>query len=400
VAVSNDETELQGHAEGKESTVKRILVTSAGSGASNNLMQGLRRCEPPVFLVGTSIDRYCLARSRADRNYLVPRADSGAPYVEALERIIRREAVDLIVPNNDIEVPFVSGARDRLRTRTFLPAHETIELCQDKLALAEFLAKRGIRVPETHPIEKPERAGEVFARFGRPDRLWCRMRRGGGSKGSLPVKDPEQLRFWVRYWTEMRGVPEGLFVLCEYLPGRDYAMQSIWDKGELVQAKACERLHYLFGALMPSGSSSTPRVARLIDDPVLNEICVATVRAVDPRATGLFCIDFKEDAKGLPCVTEINIGRFLMITPIFDAVGRHNMAELYLRLAFGERPEVSPEERFGDIGSEETYLIREIDNEPEILTAGQIRSRYEDEQGSRIRDPGSVAAPPKAEKNP
>jgi carbamoyl-phosphate synthase large subunit len=72
------------------------------------------------------------------------------------------------------------------------------------------------------------------------------MRRGGGSKGSLPVKDPDQAKSWVKYWTEMRGVPEGMFLLCEYLPGRDYAVQSLWLDGDLVQAKACERLHDLF----------------------------------------------------------------------------------------------------------------------------------------------------------
>ena len=361
-----------------ESATRRILVTSAGGGASNNLMKGLRACSRPVFLVGTSIDPYYLARSRADRNYLIPRADSGEPYLEALERIVARESIDLVIPNNDVEVPVVSAERGRLGARTYLPAHETIELCQDKLALTRHLVRQGIRAPETCLIETPEQAAELFARFGRPDLLWCRMRRGGGSKGALPVKDPEQVRFWVSYWTEMRGVPEGMFILCEYLPGRDYAVQSLWRDGELIQAKACERLDYLFGGIMPSGSSSTPRVARTIDNPRINEVCVETVRAVDPRATGLFCIDLKEDREGVPGVTEINIGRFFMITPLFDRVGRHSMAELYVRLAFGERPAIAPEERFGDIGSEETYLVREVDNEPEVLTAEQIRSRYED----------------------
>ena len=375
--------------------MKRILVTSAGGGASNNLMKGLRECSFPVFLVGTSIDPYYLARSRADRNYLIPRVDSGEPYLAALERIIDREAIDLIIPNNDVEVPAVSAARDRLGARTYLPAHETIGLCQDKLDLTRHLAAQGIRVPETYPVGTRDQATEIFASFGNPDRLWCRMRRGGGSKGSLPVKNPDQVHFWVNYWTEMRGVPEGMFVLCEYLPGRDYAVQSLWHEGELIQAKTCERLDYLFGGIMPSGSSSTPRVARTLDDPLINELCVATVRAVDPRATGLFCIDLKEDREGVPCVTEINIGRFFMITPLFNTVGRHNMAELYLRLAFGELPEIAPQERFGDIGSEETYLVREVDNEPEVLTADQIRSRYIDYQGSGIRDQGSGPHSPK-----
>jgi hypothetical protein len=157
---------------------KRILVTSAGGGASNNLMAGLRQCEIPIFLVGTSMDRYYLARSRADRNYLIPRADSGAPYLEALGQIVTREAVELIIPNNDVEVPIVSAARDRLGARTYLPTHETIGVCQDKLALTEHLADRGIRVPETYAIEAPDQADELFDRFGNADLLWCRMRRG------------------------------------------------------------------------------------------------------------------------------------------------------------------------------------------------------------------------------
>jgi carbamoyl-phosphate synthase large subunit len=365
-------------------TVKRILVTSAGGGASNNLMKGLRESSLPVFLVGTSIDPYYLARSRGDRNHLIPRVDSGEAYVEALARIVGEEGIDLVIPNNDLEVPAVSAARDRLGARTYLPAHESIGLCQDKLALTRHLAAHGIRVPETHPIGNPKQAEELFARFGHPDRLWCRMRKGGGSKGSLPVKNPDQVHFWVDYWTEMRGVPEDMFVLCEYLPGRDYAVQSLWHEGELIQAKTCERLDHLFGGIMPSGSSSTPRVALALEDPLINDLCVSTVRAVDPRATGLFCIDLKEDREGVPCVTEINIGRFFMITPLFNAVGRHNMAELYVRLAFGELPKIAPQERFGDIGSEETYLVREVDNEPEVLTADQIRSRYIDCQGAGI----------------
>ena len=96
------------------------------------------------------------------------------------------------------------------------------------------------------------------------------------------------------------------------------------------------------------------------------------------------CIDLKEDRKGVPCVTEINIGRFFMITPLFDSVGRHDMGELHVRLAFGELPKIAPQERFGDIGSEETHLVREVDNEPEVLTAEEIGSRYEDHSGHPI----------------
>jgi hypothetical protein len=75
----------------------------------------------------------------------------------------------------------------------------------------------------------------------------------------------------------------------------------------LIQARTCERLDCLFSGIMPSGSGSTPRVARTIDGQRFNEFCVTTVGAVDPRAKGLFCIDFKEDREGVPCVTDFPI---------------------------------------------------------------------------------------------
>ncbi|MBW2172263.1 MAG: hypothetical protein JRF69_09845 [Deltaproteobacteria bacterium] len=356
--------------------MRKILITSAGSGFTNNLIRDIQNSQISVHIVGTSSDKFALTRSLADKNYLIPRVDAGAAYIEAINRIVTEEQIDLIIPNNDVEVPPISAHRDQLNANTFLPSHETIELCQDKLTLNSQLAQNGIRVAQTYSLNSADEADEVFSRFERNDLLWCRMRKGSGSKGSLPVRDPDQLRFWVQYWRDMRGVPEDMFLLCEYLPGRDYAFQSLWKDGELVIAKTCERLSYLFGGTLPSGSSSTPQIGKLVDNPSVNEICTRSVLSVDRRATGMFCIDLKEDREKIPCITEINIGRFFMITPVFDSVGRHNIAELYLRLAFGEDVDVHVNERFSDVGSHETFLVREIDNEPAVLTADEIESSY------------------------
>ena len=65
-----------------------------------------------------------------------------------------------------------------------------------------------------------------------------------------------------------------------------------------------------------------------------------------------------------------------MISPIFNFVGRYNMAELYLDLAFGEEVHIPPSERFSDIGEEETLLVRELDQEPAVLTAAEVEKRH------------------------
>jgi carbamoyl-phosphate synthase large subunit len=312
----------------------------------------------------------------ADKNYLVPRADAGLEYVEAIKTVAHRESVDLVIPNNDAEVGVLSPCRDDLGAKVFLPSMESIAVCQDKLALNKHLHDQGIRVAETHSLDGLGQIDEVYGRFHSPDMLWCRMRRGSASKGSLPVRSPDQIRFWVQYWHEMRDTPLDGFILCEYLPGRDFAFQSLWHEGQLVIAKTCERLSYLAGAWMPSGTSSTPRVGRLVNDARVNSICVQAIRSLDPQANGMFCVDLKEAREGTPCITEINIGRFFTINPAFNAVGRHNMADLFIRLSFGETVAVHDSERFSDIGTEETFLVRELDNEPSVHTAGQIEEKY------------------------
>jgi len=356
--------------------VKTVLITGAGGGGSNNLIRSIRRSAYPVRLVGSNADRFILSRSLAEANYLLPRGDSGAGYIGALNQIVAAEKLDLIVPNNDTEVRGISAGREKLDAPVFLPAHATVELCQDKFSLADHLTAQGLRVARTVAVTDLDRLEETFEQLGPADRLWCRMRKGSGSAGSLPVNKPEQARFWIKYWQEMRGVPENMFLLSEYLPGRDYAFQSVWKDGRLVLAKTAERLVYLFARLMPSGTSSTPQVARLVNNPQVNEICTRAVKLIDPHATGLFSIDLKEDRNGVPCITEINIGRFMMIIIFFSSVGRHNIAEIYLRLALNETVEIPEKDRYSDIGDEELYLIRGVDNEPGVISASELEKKY------------------------
>ncbi len=356
--------------------MKNIIVTGAGGGGSNNLIRGIKESGYPVYIVGTNLEHYYLARSLADKNFLIPSSDSPDAYIDALHMIITREQIDLIIPNSDREVRVISKYREQLGVLTFLPSHEIIEVCQDKYILHDKLSKQGIRVAETYAIDDLKNVDEIFTYFEGSERLWCRMRKGSGSKGSLPVKHPEQVRFWVQYWQDMRDIPEGMFLLCEYLPGRDYAFQSLWNNGKLVIAKTCERLSYLFGEYMPSGSSSTPRIGKLVNNPAVKDMCTQAIKSIAPHATGMYCVDLKESREGTPCITEINIGRFFMITPAFNAVGRHNMAELYLKLAFGDPITVGEHERFSDIGSDETFLLRELDNEPLVISAKQMKENY------------------------
>jgi carbamoyl-phosphate synthase large subunit len=351
----------------------RVLVTRAGTGSSNNLIRGLRAGVANVVVIGCHSDRFHLRRSQADRNYLIPTLDH--PDLEdALRFVAAKERVDLVIPTTDDDVRTVSRLRASLPCRVFLPAPATVALCQDKYALVSRLEAIGVPVPRTFAISQLAEVEELFARLAPASRVWCRIRRGTGSLGATAVRSVEQAESWIKYWTEMRGVAVTDFTLSDYLPGRDFACQSVWNGGRVVLLKTTERVSYFGGAGGPSGVSSIGGIHKTVREPEVVDVCLAAVRAVDPGATGAFSIDLKADRRGRPCVTEINVGRFLTGSPIFDLTGKHNMTATYVRLALDEPVQI--DEPY-DV-TEGYYMIRDLDTLPEILHADELGEGIED----------------------
>jgi carbamoyl-phosphate synthase large subunit len=163
-----------------------------------------------------------------------------------------------------------------------------------------------------------------------------------------------QARGWIAYWSTMRGVRPDAFTLSEYLPGREFACQTLWDRGRLVLAKTFERLSYFGGDGQPSGVSSVASLAKSVAEPRVVEVSAAAVRALD--------------ANGRPCVTEVNVGRFSLSTALYDLIGKHSMAGVYLRLAQGEAVELGePYDAAPD-----HYLVRDVDTVPLVVHADEL----------------------------
>jgi carbamoyl-phosphate synthase large subunit len=345
----------------------RVLVTGAGSGLGNNVMRSLRAADPSLVLVGCHDDRFELKKSDADRQYLLPPPEQRR-FAGRLDELVARERIDVVVPTCDRDVRVLSRLRRRLGRRVFLPRPGAIALGQDKYALSERLRAHGVPTPRTYAVRGLRSVAPLVRRLARRGRVWCRVRRGSGALGAIPVRTPAQAQAWIAYWWRMRGVRPDAFTLAEYLPGREFACQTLWDRGRLVLAKTFERLSYFGGDGQPSGVSSVASLARSVAEPRIVDISAAAVRALDPRTSGLFCLDLKETAAGTPCVTEINVGRFSLSTGLYDLIGKHNMAGIYLRLALGETVDLGePYDAAPD-----HYLIRDVDTLPAVVHADEL----------------------------
>jgi carbamoyl-phosphate synthase large subunit len=346
---------------------RRVVVTGAGSALASNLMAGIREADRSVTIVGCNADRFVLKKSSAHVNYLLP-GSSRPEFGDALGALVAAERIDVVIPTTDFDVLAVGAVRGRLACSVFLPSDPTIRLCQDKYELTAFLRARDLAAPVTYPIASLIDVDEIWDRLGRPERAWCRIRSGTCSMGATPVGSAAQARAWIEYWGTMRGVPAHMFTLSEHLPGRDFACQSLWKNGALVLVKAFERLSYVGGPSRPSGVSSIAAVARSVRDARVARVCIDAVRAVDPQATGVFSIDLKADARGTPCVTEINAGRFFTMMRLLDVAGKHSMTHAYLRLALDEPLNIDDPLD----GGEDLYVVRDVDTLPDIFSADEL----------------------------
>jgi len=347
--------------------MKTVMILGAGGGGGNNLIRSLRRSTLDLRIIGSNCLPHAVAKSTADATYLMPESRN-PDYLPRLQEVIRTEAVDLVIPNNDREVAVISEVRNQLQCRVFLPSKETVMTCQDKHRFYCALKKVGAKISPSVSVSGIDGIEEAIASLPFSDRYWVRPRRGSGSRGATWVRNAEQARKWIELWVDLRGYRAEDFQISNFLPGRDYNFQSIWKSGQLIVGKLVERLTYYMGGNRLSGMSSTPEIARTLYDAAAIEHALQAIRAVSDQPHGSFNVDMKEGKNGIMHVTEINIGRFPMITTIHDSNGRINCAEAYVRCAF------DLDDYSGDpIDIEDGFvLIRELDTEPLVIHESQI----------------------------
>ncbi|MGQ9744314.1 MAG: ATP-binding protein [Candidatus Bathycorpusculaceae bacterium] len=351
--------------------MKRILVTGAGGPAGINFVMSLTIAPEKMFVVGTEADEYFVHLAPVDKKYLVPKA-SDPKYIDELNRIIEKEKIEFVHAQPDIEVATISEKREKLKAKVFLPAKETVRICQDKLESAKIWEEKNVPVARHLELHNKMDVNKAFKELGTP--IWIRARHGAGGRGSTLAYNKETALSWVRYWKSRKM--NWQFMAQEFLPGRNLGFHSLWKDGELVTSMARERIEYIYPNLAPSGITGTPAVQRTIHDKKINDVGTKAVLAIDSKFSGIACVDLKENREGEPCVTEINAGRMFTTSFFFSYASKilrkdyyANIPYLYVKLAFEEK---IPEIPKYNILPENVYWIRHIDAPAKLVKDGKV----------------------------
>ena len=311
--------------------MKRILVTGAGGSPSANFIRSLRAAAEEYYIVGTDADKYYLQRAEVDARYFAPPA-SDARYIDYLNYIIKKEKIEFVHAQNDVEVGFLSANREKINAKTFFPAKKTVEILQDKFESFKLWEAAGIKVPKTILINRDSNLQELLEQLG--GSMWLRAISGAGGKGSLPVHDVKSAKNWLDF-QEKNGSWDGNFTAAELLEPETVTWMSLWKDGELVVAQGRKRLYWELSKISPSGVTGATGTGLTYSSAELDDIAERAVRAVDPKPDGLFGVDLAYDKNGVPNPTEINIGRFFTTHEFFTQAGL-NMPEMFVKLGYGE----------------------------------------------------------------
>lgn len=347
----------------------RILLLGAGGSAGINFVKALRLAKEKFYIVGVDPNKYYLEMSPVDKRCVVSKErGKEKEYIKKLNKIILKEQLVFTHAQPDPEVKILSDYRSAIKSRTLLPSKKAIDIFQDKLLTYKHLYQKMVPVAETKLIKNKETLRKIFTLSNMT--VWLRARKGAGGKASLPTQKFEHAKMWIEYWVE-RGLKWDDFLAHEYLPGKEVSWLSIWKDGKLICSQAKERVEWVQGNVSPSGVAGTTAIQKTVHDDRINEICMKTILAVENNPNGIFVVDTKENSKGIPCVTEVNPGRFFT-TSLFYATLGVNMPLIFVKLGLG-----LPIEKVSQYNATErdVYWIRVTDGGPTMVRGDRWNSR-------------------------
>lgn len=266
----------------------------------------------PLRCIGTDSDESKARLLDLDHFEVAP-PRSARHYVSHLMDLCKRHAVDVIWPNPTEEQLLLASHLPEIvltGVRVLMPPTEAVAVFADKARTYEFAADLGLPVPSRRRISCSADVPVFASELGYPKRpVVFRRTQGRGAAGlRILAESPEvaadlfESTGGGRYLT-VRSLLDILdcgthlpdCMLCEYLPGKEYDVDCIYDRKGFVASVVRENKRMWGG---------TSAYAEVVDRPDLEALAVRLLDAVGWRFVG--SVSFRENVEGAPVLMEVN----------------------------------------------------------------------------------------------
>lgn len=311
-----------------------ILITGIGGPTPRSFARAIKEIGDyaEYNLIGTDIHPHALGhyqKSIFKKSYITPKSNE-KNYWRVMEDIIDREEIDfaIILPEQEILEWSRRQKASKLPCVSLIPPFDTAVKIINKGVLTKMLESEGV-VPLSLLIDKDNKhlKRDTEETFNYP--YWIRSATGSSGLGSFKIESYDDLEKWLYINKEINN-----FIASEYLPGRNLACKMLYYKGELLRSACAERINYIMAKVAPSKITGNTSFGRLINDENVFNVSKKAIENVFSQTGdilhGFYTVDLKENEKGEPKVTEINL-RHVAFTQCF-AMGGANICEDTIRL--------------------------------------------------------------------
>lgn len=304
-----------------------VLITAAG----NVFMPGTTAClknngERKIRLIGADMNDDASILQMCDAYYSVPRGDD-PEYVNVLYDICLKEKVDIVLPIMSVELEILAKHKEKFAEAGILISvsdENALEIANNKLALHDFMKENGIDCAKYCKVESVKELESAVYSLGYPEVPVCiKTIKGSGSRGfriidaskskyeALFNEKPNScyitLEELVDILMEKEEIPT--MMVMEFLPGTEYTVDLVADKGEVLYS-CCRKSLNMENSIMLDGVT--------VENAAALEVCDQVVKML--KLDGNIGFDIKERKDGTPVIMECN-PRITAGIPMFHAAG-------------------------------------------------------------------------------
>ena len=219
----------------REGTINTLLTSAGRRNYLVEYFQEALRGQGKVFAADAKSSAPAL--QEADGVFLVPPIGH-KHYLDALLEFCQQEQIGLLVPLNDLELPYLAAAKDRfaaLGTTVVVSSPEIISRCFDKWETHRFLGGQGIYTPKTYLSLRE--AQDALERGELKFPLVLKPRWGSASIGLEFPQDMEELvlsfelsqRRLARTALATVGENDYAILIQEFIVGDEYGLDIVND---------------------------------------------------------------------------------------------------------------------------------------------------------------------------
>lgn len=301
-------------------SVRRVMITAAGTVTAQSLIKALRDDGRVEFLAAGDMSALCATRAFVDEFVLLPSAGDPDFALRCLEAA-KRFRIDLLVPLI-VESEFLplDDTRDRFASigcRLLLPPREIVVRAGDKLEFARYLEKIGV----PGPLTVAYRDGLAVERFP----VYLKPRRGSGSVGTSRIESAYSLQETARGRSDL--------IVQEAVAGTEFTVDCFAAApGRVVAAVPRERIAIKAGVSVKGRTYRHPAIEQIVRTVVekiglegpanvqgmLRDDGSFSIIEMNPRFSGTLALTTAAGVNFASLLIDMMEGK-----PIEDMLGRH-----------------------------------------------------------------------------